>query len=131
MRHPKCGHCPLRDELKPCRGQNNPRACVLTDPGSPDFRPGYDEVLRRAPTLLEKVASFAGAVVEHVATGMRKASAEEQARRLAICRECPLNEAGQCTVCGCPERGVELRTSWAEQACPLEPPRWGLVSPTE
>jgi hypothetical protein len=72
------------------------------------------------PSLLQKAANFAGAVVNHVATGMQPATPEVQASRLAICasNECGYHDRGKCLHkdCGC---NLQAKAGWAEQACPI------------
>lgn len=111
----KCTRCPLADEARHCPGQYNPRACALP----PDR-------LRQSkgPGLLEQAASFAGAVVGHLAAGAPKASLEQQEARWAACRSCENLAGDSCRLCGC---GLGLKISWADQSCPLDPPRWGPV----
>jgi len=69
----------------------------------------------------KKVINFAGALVKHIANGLRNVSEEEQKRRLEICNSCPLLLNGECSLCGCP---VEEKTKWESEDCPDDPSRW-------
>jgi hypothetical protein len=113
------------------------------DPTKP-FEATYDQCLRcvrgeldappepneppQAPGLLRRVGNFAKALVHHVAAGRPRASEADQAARLAICRACPLlvhetllGEVCSHQACGC---SIVEKSSWADQECPLTPPRW-------
>lgn len=84
-----------------------------------------------------QAASFAGAVVDHLADGGRLASAEVEAEREAICFSCEHHdpEHDACLKCGCgtweslAAAGLTLarKRSWTSSACPLKPPRWESV----
>lgn len=69
------------------------------------------------PPLHQQAASFAKAVVEHVASGLATVSPEEASRRLAICGGCEhhMAESNRCRLCGC---GLSLKATWATQSCP-------------
>lgn len=125
-RREKCGRCTIAGDA-PCRGQINARVCTLMDPTSPEHRPGYDPTWK-PPSLVAQASSFVGAVVRHVVSGS-KAPPEVAAARLAICESnaCGFFAGGGCGACGCGERGVALKASWAESTCPLDPPLWGPV----
>jgi len=69
------------------------------------------------PTILQKVGSFAKAVVRHAADAGAKTEADILGIRLEICGKCPeQKEDGSCGVCGCL---VSLKASWRSEACPL------------
>jgi hypothetical protein len=81
------------------------------------------------PGLVRQAVNLAGAVVQHVVAGAPPASEEERERRLAICRAntCGFyREIDRCAhaKCGC---HLEIKASWADQRCPLDPPRWGPI----
>ena len=80
------------------------------------------------PSVYQKIKNFGKAAAVHIIKGMPTASPEQQEARLVICRECPYDNNGTCGVCGC---DLKLKTKWAEQACPLSPPKWGPVKPEE
>jgi len=40
----RCGHCPVAAGLR-CPGEGARRLCELSDPGHPDYRPGYVRAL--------------------------------------------------------------------------------------
>lgn len=109
----KCDHCQLRDEHRECPGQRNRRVCQRADPQSDLHDPG----------ILEKIVNFAAAAVRHAAAGLPQATAEQAAARLAICESCEHFDGGTCRLCGC---GMEVKVSWAEQACPIG--RWGTIT---
>lgn len=129
-----CAGCPSREEgcsgLKPfCEWMTEEpqdpvkvaavRARSRRDREGPAARP-YPPVLVQAGNAL--VA--AGRVVSAVVRGEPvMATAEEQARRLAICVACPEYDpdASRCRKCGCHARA---KLSLAASRCPLDPPRW-------
>jgi len=84
------------------------------------------------PPISERAASFVGAVVDHVVSGMHQVPDEVKEERLAICRtnlrDHYRDDGGPaCLACGCYRQGLELKASWAEQSCPLSPPFWRPV----
>lgn len=147
----RCKYCPVpadRDCLAVM--SRNARLCRKTDPDDRIYDPAYRDVLVgheervaamsvsppspvEPPSYPSRVASFVGAVAGHIAAGAPTVSAEVKESRLAICRtnECGHYRAADsgpaCLACGCGQRGLELKTSWADQRCPLDPPRWGSV----
>lgn len=102
----RCGHCPLGGDPGRCPGESSRIVCEAADPRSP----------KHQPTLIDQLRSFMKAVVQHVAAGVPQATVEETAARLAICRACNHYDDGRCRKCGC---GLEVKASWAEQACPI------------
>lgn len=74
------------------------------------------------PPLVERIATFAKAVVSHGRSGFRKSDDELYQERLAICTACPYfgGETGgtyfsiACRKCGC--SGIKLK--WAGTKCP-------------
>lgn len=112
----KCLHCSLLNEGSACPGQRNPRICTRADPSSELHTPG----------ILEKIANFGKAVVQHVVAGAPKVTEEQLRDRLAICQDCEYHEPDRdrCRRCGC---GLSLKASWADQACPLDPPKWEAI----
>jgi hypothetical protein len=129
IRREKCPGCPLRGDDRPCVGQNNGRACDLILSTSPDHIPGFDPVLR-PPSMPSKIVEFIGAAAVHLFSGQPVVTPEIKAARLAICATCENHRDGHCQACGCPDSGLEVKAGWAEQRCPLEPPRWGPVEVT-
>jgi hypothetical protein len=89
-----------------------------TNPDGPKIAP---------PGIVRQAINFAGAVLNHVLSG-EAASPELQAERLAICGACEHDVDGWCQVCGC---NLSVKVSFAEQRCPLEPPKWGPGVPQE
>jgi hypothetical protein len=79
------------------------------------------------PPLLAQARNAAGAlgrVASALAHGRQVvASAEEQGRRLSICRDCPEFVAAdvRCLRCGC---ALPLKARLQIEHCPLDPPRW-------
>jgi len=51
----------------------------------------------------------------------KRASAEMNAERLNICRNCDHLQNGMCVLCGC---YVELRAAKAQMKCPHVPGKW-------
>lgn len=68
------------------------------------------------PSVTQKIANFAQAVVTHAAAGFPRLSEEETASRLAVCHECPQFHDRTCILCGC---NMKIKASWADQKCPL------------
>lgn len=92
----------------------------------PAYRERFARLWREAKetlprSLADRAVSFVGAVVAHVARGCPMAPREE-ARRLAICRDCPnIKAEGQTyTLCGC---NITVKTGWALEKCLDKPPR--------
>jgi hypothetical protein len=80
-----------------------------------------------ALSLLQKGVNFARAAVAHALGGFQTVSDEERARRLSICQACPHYVNEGCNKCGCPMPSKEAlldKLRWAEQHCPLVPPKW-------
>lgn len=82
---------------------------------------GYIVEPSTPPGLLQKVLNFGKAVVQHVATGMKLATPEEKARRLAICEGCApywdaKNQRCNHKDCGC---NLQAKAGWADQKCPV------------
>lgn len=73
------------------------------------------------PSLLRRAVNLTKAVARDVAAGMPRRTEEEQARILAICRECdqfrPSDQT--CARCGCP---IARKSPLARERCPLG--RW-------
>jgi hypothetical protein len=69
---------------------------------------------------VDRVANLKNAAVNFLADGMHVASEEQQAKRLAICSCCPLNNAGWCDDtkggCGC---NLSLKVKPRSSSCPL------------
>lgn len=138
-----CATCPrLAKGLSlPCRAQTtrHRRYCDLADPSHPDFKPAYCRMLAdepepetvlpapvQMPGLARQAASFFKAAVNHVSAGAPSATNVQREARLAICRTCEYYRDERCGVCGC---FVAVKASWADQSCPLNPPKWGPVVP--
>lgn len=90
--------------------------------------PGYEEIAARPfvppapppePSLVAKAASFATAVVKHVAAGCPTRTEERQAELKAICLSCvhQQGEASKCGVCGC--SNMDLKRSMRRERCPM------------
>lgn len=126
-----CPHCPLGPDER-CPGEAAQRLCDLVNPSHPDYRPGYRDTIRLhaakmtdLPPLVEQAKSAAEAVGRVVAAAVRgepiRASDEEHARRLAICKACEYYRDGRCLKCGCV---MAWKSRLATERCPLEPPKW-------
>lgn len=77
-----------------------------------------------APSIIQRVANFAGAAVTHVRTGRKRVADEVREHRLATCQACPLLVDGVCSHpnCGCPIRNGRAwidKLSWESSRCPL------------
>ncbi len=75
-------------------------------------------------------AKFAVAAAKHVAAGSPTVSAEVQAHRIALCQVCEHFDAQgrECKVCECL---LDVKTTWADQRCPLDPPKWDTHAETK
>ena len=76
-----------------------------------------------SPSFAVKLASFAGALVSHIAAGSPTAEPAEIERRLGVCLNCEHYDAAgeRCNVCGCKctRRGEWLnKLAWDDQHCP-------------
>lgn len=86
------------------------------------------ELPPQPPSVFQKIKNFGKAAINHIMEGVPTASPEQQEERLKICGGCQYNKGGTCQVCGC---NLKLKTSWAEQQCPLPVPKWGPVVPQD
>ena len=131
----KCSFCPVPESEK-CLAESG-------DPGWKymcDFAAGSNPVQRRhviersalgiGPGILQRAASFAGAVIHHAVSGHPASDAVKESR-WSVCRSCEYHVDGGCAVCKCPGWGLSLRISFAESSCPDQPPRWGPVEVTD
>lgn len=71
------------------------------------------------PSLVAKAASFAAAVVKHVAAGCPTRTEKRQAELKTICLSCihQRGEAASCAVCGCTK--MDWKRSMKLEKCPL------------
>lgn len=114
-----CGNC---NRLPPDGAPYSPEFCRFcwNYHHDPEWRTFFDERAPQLPSLGRRAGNFAGAVIQHVASGLRIASAETQAARLALCQTCELlTAARKCAhaKCGCP---VDKKVRWQSQRCPLD-----------
>jgi hypothetical protein len=79
-------------------------------------------------SIVTRAAMLARAVAAHVAAGSPGVATEQFQARLEICRECEHYDWGRvrCGACGC---FLDIKAAWPEQSCPLDPPRWGPLTP--
>jgi hypothetical protein len=80
-----------------------------------------DRDKKQPPGILKQALNFSKALAEHAASGMHLVDDATWESRLESCLLCEHRFCDQCGICGCP---VDKRTSWAEQTCPDNPPRW-------
>jgi len=67
------------------------------------------------PSILTQAKNFTGAVIEHMAHGMKEADNYEE--RISLCEDCPeFRKDERCAKCGC---FMKVKAKWAEQKCPL------------
>jgi hypothetical protein len=128
----RCEVCPVPPGSV-CLGNTDPRFahfCGMAGSGDPVQ---VAHVVNRSamgsgPSLVERAVNFVVATTDHVIAGMPETSPEEKARRLEICRGCDYFEpaSARCLAAGC-GCYLELKAGWADQGCPLEPPKWGPV----
>lgn len=122
----KCKDCPCQPDRK-CIFEGNKRVCsIIKD------RPDYYKLAKRQcehgdvmkktqSSLLNRAVNFAGSVVQHAIGGFREVPLVVLEERRTICQECPLRSDRTCSVCGCL---IEIKTRWASEKCPDDPPRW-------
>jgi hypothetical protein len=79
---------------------------------------GIETPRKELPGLLERAATFVGAVADYALAGFPAMPEGESERRLNTCRACPefVPESSQCRQCGC---YMNLKTQLATSACPL------------
>ncbi|PLX94253.1 MAG: hypothetical protein C0621_05730 [Desulfuromonas sp.] len=63
---------------------------------------------------LDKVRDAARSIGSIARSGFRRATAEEQARRMGICRSCDHFTGVTCALCGCV---MEIKTSFTAAGC--------------
>jgi hypothetical protein len=75
------------------------------------------------PSLLTMAGNALGAAARFLGAGCKIEPAEEQARRLEICRSCEKFIAAdqRCSLCGC---WSKFKAKLASEHCPLDPPKW-------
>ena len=83
-----------------------------------------DEDKKQPPGALRKALNFTKALAAHAQAGQKLVSDEVHAARLELCVVCEHRFHDVCGQCGCP---VDKKSSWAEQSCPLSPPKWEAV----
>jgi hypothetical protein len=71
---------------------------------------------KEMPSMFQQAKNFAKATVRHVANMGRNTPKMVRESRLEICNKCDKNNNGRCSECGC---FVDVKTSWASEACPL------------
>lgn len=79
--------------------------------------------------FIHRLTNFSIALAKHVLHGLPAAPKEIIQQRFQICAECPLFNGNACTHedCGCRVGDQEKflnKLAWADQACPLDPPKW-------
>jgi len=70
----------------------------------------------KMPPLVKQAANFAKATIKHIADMGRNTPDMVMKSRLEICNKCDKNSNGRCSECGC---FIDVKTSWASEACPL------------
>lgn len=74
----------------------------------------------------QKILNFAGAVADHVKSGMPRCTEEQIIKRHDICRKCEFFKDDTCGKCGCPltrNQQFVSKLAWADQECPVG--KWG------
>lgn len=103
-----------------------PKVVVLPPLASDEDANAWRNYLRNfhgKPKLTEMAGNFAGALFRHVAGGLKTTPEDEQKRRLSICEGCDKRSPDwHCIECGCP---LHKKTSYPNEQCPLQPPKWG------
>ena len=127
----KCKHCgdPVRaPQTDPTRVY---RECTVENNYIPPHWIGLIAPMR-GPTIVRRLSNFTVAAIGHYLKGSPTCSQEQIDERLAICKQCPLFNGKICTheKCGCnvkDTRGYLNKLAWADQQCPLDPPKWTRV----
>jgi hypothetical protein len=93
------------------------RCCLTLEPLG-----RWEEPRASFPPLMTQAADLAGSLARFVASGLRTTTAEERARRLAICQACEhfAADEGRCRFCGCV---AVFAARVAGKHCPLDPPK--------
>lgn len=117
----KC-ECPVRGFCTRHQMAKNARQyelCQMDNEMGEEYRKLWDRQTERKkePSLLSKAVNLAGAVVRHVAGGLRATPDDSKRVRLEICNQCPSLRDGKCVECGC---SVEKKVGWASEGCPLK-----------
>lgn len=122
----RCPRCPVAEGL-PCLGEKAPPLCRDVESGMPGRAEQLIGLAEGQPSMLEKAANLAKAVIGHVADAGRIAPPEVQAARKAECFACSHHDhqRDRCQFCGCTL--MNLKRSWASERCPLPTPKWGPV----
>ena len=76
----------------------------------------HEEQRKEMPSMFQQAKNFAKATARHVANMGRNTPNMVRESRLEICNKCDKNNNGRCSECGC---FVDVKTSWASEACPL------------
>ena len=102
--------------------ERHPRKAVATASQKPCQSCNSKRKSKIARTV-DRIVSLKNAAVDFIQDGMHVATAEQQAKRSAICAECPLNKDGWCDDtkggCGC---NLSLKVMPRSSSCPLG--RW-------
>lgn len=124
----KCEQCPVSGI---CLGETtHPYFCDDARTGDPTLIQMIKQrsEMQEYPSIFQQAINLGKATAKFLASGLRRATPEQQANRLAICRECDRYDADEvrCRECGC---YLQEKTSWASESCPLTPPKWSAVVP--
>jgi hypothetical protein len=132
----KCENCPLSQIPKPCPGENALVICEQIRSGNTnnpyvrlisDFLGGKEIT---PPNIIKKAINYTSSLYKHWTLGKPAVVESVYQNRLLICKDCDFcdkksEEEWECKVCGCP---LQDKAAWADQNCPLIPPKWDVVT---
>ena len=76
-----------------------------------------EEMMNKKPNIFKKIFNLAKASKKHVQDGFKDVSLEDFKNRIEICNNCPFQENGECTVCGC---FIAKKAWWRSEDCPKD-----------
>lgn len=86
------------------------------------------ESAQNLPSIMSRLAHFAGSLTAHVQDGLRKCTHEEIQQRLEVCESCSSFQNHHCVECGCGcSRDLTFfnKLAWQSERCPLN--RWPSI----
>lgn len=71
----------------------------------------------KKPNIFKKIFNLVKASKKHAQDGFKDVSLEDFKNRIEICNNCPFQENGECTVCGC---FIAKKAWWRSEDCPKD-----------
>jgi hypothetical protein len=111
-----------------CKKENNKRFCKFCEGTSGLSREQEEKYLELRlknktfshpePNIIKKVINLSNAIISHINNGSKICSQDLVEKRINICLSCDKYNPNKdsCSECGC---YLSVKTSWAEQKCPL------------